>query len=56
MVKPNHELLKSGIKNTKMRIKHMEKHGKGTNAMQEKEILKRQERRAELLRQKGFKI
>ncbi len=36
------------IKITKMRIKHMEKHGMGKNAMQEKEILKKQERNKEL--------
>ncbi len=53
MVKPKHELLKWGIKNTKMRIKHMEKNGMGNNAMQEKVILKRQERKLEILRQEG---
>ena len=33
-----------GIKLTKFRIKHHEKHGEGANAMQDKERLKKQER------------
>jgi len=37
-----------GIRITKYRIKHLEKHGNGTGAMQEKEILKRQLRNKEL--------
>jgi len=38
-----------GIKITKMRIKHMEKHGMGDSAMQEKNILKLQLRHKELM-------
>ncbi len=53
MVKPKHELLKWGIQNTKMRIKHMEKHGVGNSAIKEKLILKKQERKLELLKQEG---
>ncbi len=37
-----------GIALTKMRIKHMEKHGMGASAMLEKNILKKQERHKEL--------
>ncbi len=37
-----------GIKITKMRIKYMEKHGMGDNAIREKNILKKQERHKEL--------
>ncbi len=44
MVKPKDELLDYAIKNTKMRIKHMERHGMGKNAMEEKAILQKQER------------
>jgi len=51
MVKYWDEQIKKGIALTKMRIKHMEKHGMGTNAMQEKARLKKQERKQELRRQ-----
>ncbi len=37
-----------GIKLTKMRIKHLEKHGDGAVAMKEKQILQKQERHKEL--------
>ncbi len=47
MVKPHDELLLWTIKNTKMRIKHCERHGLGKNAMQEKELLKRLIKRKE---------
>ncbi len=48
MVKPKHVMLDWSIKNTKMRIKHCEKHGIGDTAMREKLILKKQERMREL--------
>ncbi len=48
MVKPHHELLDWSIKNTKMRIQHMEKHGVGDTAIKEKNILKKQQRKREL--------
>jgi len=48
MVKPHYDLLDWSIKNTKMRIKHMEKHGVGTQAIKEKQILQRQERLRDL--------
>jgi len=53
MVKPRHELLKWGIKNTKMRIKKGEANGMGDFVMKEKAILKRQERNWELIKQNG---
>ncbi len=53
MVKPKIELLKWGIKNTKMRIKYYEKHGNGGNTMEEKRILVKQERIFDLLKQEG---
>ncbi len=53
MVKPKNDLLIWAIKNTKMRIKYIEKHAMGKNAMQEKEVLKRQERKYDLLKQEG---
>ncbi len=37
-----------GIKLTKMRIKHHEKHGNGDVAQREKQILKKQERHKQL--------
>ncbi len=43
--------LKNAIAVTKFRIKHMEKHGIGVPAMQEKAILKKQERQLELRKQ-----
>ncbi len=48
MVKLHHVILDWSIKNTKMRIKHFEKHGEGNNVMQEKANLKKMERRKEL--------
>jgi len=36
--------IEKGIELTKRRIKHHEKHGNGNVAMQDKEILKKQER------------
>ncbi len=57
MVKPKHELLKWSIKNTKMRIKHHEKHAIGKAVMQDKIILQRQERIKQLIEEKrGKKI
>ncbi len=41
-----------GIALTKMRIKHHEKHGCGNSVIQDKEILKRQERNKELRKQR----
>ncbi len=48
MVKPKHDMLDEAIKVTKMRIKHCEKNGMGKNVMEEKNILKKQERKKEL--------
>ncbi len=42
----------AAIKRTKFRIKHHEKHGEGNNAMQDKAILKKQERHHELMKEK----
>ncbi len=44
MVRPWDLAIEKGIAITKYRIKHMEKHGMGESAMQEKNILKMQER------------
>ncbi len=44
MVEPWTEAIEKGIKLTKHRIAHLEKHGNGDTAMREKEILKKQER------------
>ncbi len=41
-----------GIKITKYRIAHLEKHGNGDSAMKEKQILKKQERSKELVKRK----
>ncbi len=41
-----------GIKLTKMRIKHLEKHGNGDTAMREKDILKKQERHKQVRAEK----
>ncbi len=40
--------VEKGIKLTKMRIKHMEKHGMGSNATKEKARLQKQERHRDL--------
>ncbi len=48
MVKPWSIAIEKGIKLTKERIKHMEKHGNGDVATKEKAILKKQERHKEL--------
>ncbi len=48
MVKFWDEQIAKGIKLSKMRIKHHEKHGNGQPAMQDKAILKKQERHKEL--------
>ncbi len=53
MVNPWDIAVDKGIKLTKIRIKHMEKHGMGTEAMKEKSILKKQERHRELEKLKG---
>ncbi len=51
MVRPWDDELKKAIKTTKIRIKHCEAHGIGSSVIQEKAILKKQERRLELKRQ-----
>ncbi len=48
MVKVKEIDLDKAIKLTKFRIKHMEKHGNGASVIQEKIILKKQERKKEL--------
>ncbi len=45
------EQIDIGIKLTKARIKHLEKHGNGDTAMQEKRILVKQERHKQLLKE-----
>ncbi len=52
MVRPWDEAIDKGIKITKFRIKHHEKHGCGTCAMQDKEILKKQERHKQQRKEK----
>ncbi len=44
--------LERAIKLTKSRIAHCEKHGMGKNAMDEKKILQKQQRKQELRKQK----
>ncbi len=44
--------IEKGIKLTKYRIAHHEKHGNGLAAMQDKEILKKQERHKQLRKEK----
>lgn len=53
MVNPWDDAVLRSIKLTKIRIKHLEKHGMGSEAMKEKNILKSQERHKELEMQKG---
>ncbi len=48
MVKFWDEALKKAIKKTKYRIQVCEKHGMGNSTIQEKTILKKQERQQEL--------
>ncbi len=48
MVNVKDKDLEKAIKLYKMRIKHHEKHGCGTNIIQDKAILKKQERTKEL--------
>ncbi len=48
MVRPWEEARKKGIKITKYRIAHLEKHGNGDTVMKEKYILKKQERHHKL--------
>ncbi len=52
MVKPWALAREKGIKITKYRIKHLEKHGNGVGAMQEKAILKKQERHQQLMKER----
>ncbi len=52
MVKYWDEQIEKGIKLTKMRIKHHEKHGNGNNVIQDKKILQKQERHKELRKEK----
>jgi len=54
MVKYWNVQIDKGIKLTKMRIKHLEKHGDGDGAMQEKRILQKQERHKQLRKDKGL--
>ncbi len=49
MVRPWDVAIDKGIKITKYRIKHLEKHGNGDSAMQEKNILKKQERHKQIV-------
>jgi len=44
--------IEKGIKLTKMRIKHMEKHGMGAEATKEKSRLQKQERHQQLRKAK----
>ncbi len=44
--------IEKAIKLTKFRIKHHEKHGNGNVAMQDKEILRKQERKQQLRKDK----
>ncbi len=46
MVKPWQEARKKGIALTKYRIAHMEKHGVGNTAIEEKRILVKQQRKS----------
>ncbi len=46
------EAREKGIKITKYRIKHAEKHGMGDMAIHEKKILQKQERHRDLMRAK----
>ncbi len=48
MVRPWDESIEKGIRITKYRIAHLEKHGNGDTAMKEKVILKKQERHKKL--------
>ncbi len=45
------EQIEIGITLTKMRIKHLEKHGDGDTVMKEKRILVQQERHKQLLKE-----
>ncbi len=53
MVKPWDIAIEKGIKLTKYRIKHHEKHGNGVAAMQDKDILKKQERHKQVRDEKN---
>jgi len=55
MVKWWDKQIEIGILLTKQRIKHCEKHGMGDCAMQEKQILKKQERAKQLRLEKRNK-
>ncbi len=55
MVKWWDKQIDKGIKITKYRIKHLELHGNGDSAMQEKAILKKQERAKQLRLEKRNK-
>jgi len=48
MVKPWDIAIEKGIRLTKMRIKHHEKHGCGNNVIEDKRILQKQERHKQL--------
>lgn len=52
MVEPWTEAINKGIKLSKFRIKHHEMHGCATSAMQDKDILKKQERHKQVRAEK----
>jgi len=45
MVKPWEDALREGIKISKYRIQHHEKHGNGNSAMEDKKILLKQQKK-----------
>jgi len=53
MVKPWKLAREKAIKITKYRIQHLEKHGDGASAMEEKARLKKQERHHQLQKDRG---
>ncbi len=52
MVEPWTEAINKGIRITKYRIAHLEKHGNGDTVMKEKNILKKQERHKQTRKEK----
>jgi len=53
LVKPWKLAREKGVRITKYRIAHLEKHGDGDSAMKEKQILKKQERHIQKLKDRG---
>ncbi len=53
MVKPNQEARKKGIKLSKFRVAHHELHGNAMPAMQDKDILLKQEKHHKKLKERG---